>query len=54
MAYFRLCIERLCSEGYGHTRFYGSRRVVIFSTGLVRVRVRVRLTVLCYGYVSGS
>ena len=33
---------------YGYTRGYGSGRVVILSTG----RVRVRVAVLCYGYGS--
>src|SRR6218665_2343465 len=41
---------RLDSDGYGYTRGHGSGRVVILSTG----RVRVRGTVLCYGYGSGS
>jgi len=37
---------RLDNDGYGYTRGYRSGRVVILSTG------RVRVTVLCYG--SGS
>src|SRR6218665_1391635 len=40
---------RLNCDGYGYTRGYGSGRVEILSTG----RVRVRITVLCYGYGSG-
>jgi len=39
---------RLDCDGYGYTRGYGSGRVVILSMGQVRV------TVLCYGYGSGS
>jgi len=39
---------RLNCDGYGYTRGYGSGRVEILSTG------RVRATVLCYGYGSGS
>jgi len=41
---------RLDSDGLGYTPGYGSVRVVILSTGLVRVRI----TALCYGYGSGS
>jgi len=43
-------MERVNCEGYGYTRGYGSGRVEILSTG----RVWVRVTVLCYGYRSGS
>src|SRR6218665_3250303 len=41
---------RLDSDRYGYTRGYGSGWVVILSTG----RVRVRETIMCYGYGSGS
>ena len=41
---------RLDSDGYRYTSGYGSGREVIVSTG----RVRVLITILCYGYGSGS
>ena len=46
----QLCMEMLAIDGYGYTRGYRSDRIVILSTG----RIRVRITVLCYGYGSGS
>src|SRR6218665_3076712 len=46
----QLCMNRLAIDGYGYTGGYGSGRVVILSTG----RVRVRVTVQCYEYGSGS
>ena len=44
------CVGRLDGDGYGYTRGYGSGRLEILCTG----RVQVRLTIMCYGYGSGS